>query len=182
MKRLIPILVMPLILLTGCVNKEKLKEEIKQELKEELKTEIVQDLENSGRLVKPQVHISDENRDRPEDEDAGKEDWEIDYKTIEHREFKGLVFPLESDPGHTVTISVEFRYHRKVKRAFGQVMSKKDEIKSGIAEIMKEMSREDFSDPLTRERFLPRRILRVVNRYMDNGEISEVIITELSTK
>ena len=43
MKRLIPILVMPLILLTGCVNREKLKEEIKQELKEELKTEIVQD-------------------------------------------------------------------------------------------------------------------------------------------
>ena len=81
-----------------------------------------------------------------------------------------------------MTISVEFRYHRKIQRAFGKVMSKKNEIRSGIGEIMKEMTRDDFADPLTRERFLPRRILRVVNRNMDNGEITEVIITELSTK
>ncbi len=182
MKHVTLALILSLILLTGCVNKEKLKQEIKQELKEELKTEIIQDLENSNRLASTQVHISGDDQDRTDKEGEEVEEWQVDYKTIQHKDFTRLEFALPNDPGHSVTISLEFRYHRKMQRVFGKIMSNKDEIITGIGEIMSEMKRDDFSDPLTRERFLPRRILRLVNRYMDRGEISEVVITELSTK
>ncbi len=180
MKKLLP-LIMLLTLLSGCVDREELKQEIKKELKAELKEEIIAELDRSGNLTTQTVHIDESNNDNaiPKEE---KEDWEIDYKSISHSDFTNMEFALPSDPGHYVIMSLEFRHLRKFRRAFGRIMTHQDSIKEGIAEIVSTMTRDDFADPVTRERILPKKILNLTNKYMGTIEISDVVITKLSTK